>query len=1290
MRKSIVLAVLLTFLTNFFVPPCFSQVLLSKPGEMVALSPAFHPPILKGIKVYPKSPFRLDFILDKGDVVQGASREDVNRLVKYFLAALTVPNKDLWVNLSPYEKDRIIPDGFGQTEMGRDLLAQDYLLKQITASLIYPEDGLGKEFWARIYEQAKEQFGTTDIPIDTFNKVWIVPSKARVFENKEAAFVVESRLKVMLDTDYLAMSKNGLLVAGDVPEDPVVRDTTREMAKKVVRDLIIPALEKEVNEGRNFAQIRQVYHSLILALWYKKKVKQGLLARAYVDRQKVRGVNIDDPKEVEKIWSQYVQAFKKGAFNFIKEEQDPYSQEMIPRKYFSGGVGFNSTEAVIDFSEDFLTDDQALDVIALQVRKKGALDFFFDRPEYYNYAIYIQDHPIKAPQYNNDLNRFVADLLFVKQMSGEASIFSYIPVELRPLVRSLLDFSRKEEQGEDDAIMLLRGLGAVALENQWREAQEYNETGLYEQHFPLLNKLNPFLNGKPLLDIAAGPRSVRYIKNLDDRPCTIIDNSSFVEGFVERFKTKFNVGKNVTVKRLDVLKDLHVLSDQGYAHIRLANIDAYINDVPDNFYEELSRKVMLGGSISVEVPMTGLLKERDGWPRSALRLKQLFLSKDGWTWNTGVTRGLNKEEIFYVFFKKESGPDHSEEMVQAVDFEKALLENNPDIRTYRMSMDVNGKPQEVVWDANTEYLRIGSTVILSSQLTVPEEQKDFLYSKAIVVQNGLPFFRYIIPFIAFMLETDFKDKVVWDYGAGDGVLGMLALRLGAKRVISIDNDIQATQDADKAFKRQLAGKGNVVYLKDGDWARYQAKAEDRVILIEADLNKVLRHRLFQRAVNINTRLSGQNDDVILGHLGLFYPGVMEGVVVDAVLGPSARVILGGFEIDYGVRSKAVADEFETDPGNHTYDAAKVTGVLKDEEGILLHPIKSYISPMKVEYQAFAIDKVKKNINGDGSEIMDQPERSALRGGYPDLEAVLDGAKKLDPFKDLVVDLVNSTRFALIEKGKRERVDQTFEKNCIWAARDFKLKMEEFIEKFPEKFPGVQIRQHEVLKVLKNRSDYYSGLRSHIFLVVSYGARHFLVDPTFMQFFNPVRKDDETNPGYIINKEFKKGNTAWGKIAGTLLTDGYIEIPQDVNMDGRNINDVVGMYLTSLSGALLPGVATFSVEHLLGKSTAYDVRRDDLDKIFNHVLKVSTEEEALIKDNVQDAIARSSFAAVNDVLNGGIDLQSAENILESSGSGVSLQMPAGMEDLDWDNVQGVTPVILGIHPLKDLSLFLGAN
>ena len=148
LRKIISIGILFAFLSNGLVMPSMAQdFVLPAPGVMVHLSSEFNPPILKGIKVHPDNPFRFDFIMDTGDDVslRGASlatkqslKEQSTKLIKYFLASLTIPEKDLWVNLSPYEKDRIIPNSFGLTEMGRDLLAEDYMLKQITASLIYP------------------------------------------------------------------------------------------------------------------------------------------------------------------------------------------------------------------------------------------------------------------------------------------------------------------------------------------------------------------------------------------------------------------------------------------------------------------------------------------------------------------------------------------------------------------------------------------------------------------------------------------------------------------------------------------------------------------------------------------------------------------------------------------------------------------------------------------------------------------------------------------------------------------------------------------------------------------------------------------------------------------------------------------------------------------------------------------------------------------------------------------------------------------------------------------------
>jgi len=74
----------------------------------------------------------------------------------------------------------------------------------------------------------------------------------------------------------------------------------------------------------------------------------------YSDKNKVAGVNIDDPQEKERIYQQYLKAFKRGVYNYIKEEIDPLTQETILRKYFSGGFGFGKIEsAMVIFDHPF-------------------------------------------------------------------------------------------------------------------------------------------------------------------------------------------------------------------------------------------------------------------------------------------------------------------------------------------------------------------------------------------------------------------------------------------------------------------------------------------------------------------------------------------------------------------------------------------------------------------------------------------------------------------------------------------------------------------------------------------------------------------------------------------------------------------------------------------------------------------------------------------------------------------------------------------------------------------------
>jgi hypothetical protein len=220
MRKFIVLSLLVAFIGSSIQAPVFAQMAyawMPMPGVRLGLGPEFAPAVLKGITIHPENPLMFDFIIDRGDKVLSLSqkKEEYKKLIKYFLASLATPDEDQWVNLSPYEKDRIIKDDFGKTLMGRDLLAQDYILKQITASLIYPQNDLGKKFWANVYAKAQQQYGTTNIPVNTFNKVWILPDQALVYEKGNTVYVLKSHLKVMLEEDYLSLKKHSG-ISGDI------------------------------------------------------------------------------------------------------------------------------------------------------------------------------------------------------------------------------------------------------------------------------------------------------------------------------------------------------------------------------------------------------------------------------------------------------------------------------------------------------------------------------------------------------------------------------------------------------------------------------------------------------------------------------------------------------------------------------------------------------------------------------------------------------------------------------------------------------------------------------------------------------------------------------------------------------------------------------------------------------------------------------------------------------------------------------------------------------------------
>lgn len=377
------------------VSPVLAQMIRPQPSGLPQniLSQPIDAVQLRGVKVNPSQPLQLEFMLsdpsygsrNQDEKNNGALNDEGRKLVQYFLAALTIPEDDFWVNLSPVEADRVIPASFGETRMGRDLLAQDYLLKQITASLFHPDNEYGQQFWQRVYDEAFARYGTIDIPVDTFHKVWIMPDVAEIYEKDSSVIVQKATLKVMMEQDYVAQQSQPSHVKRPTNRHSegvyateeswrsfaYAQDDNSSISTNVMKNVILPAIEHEVNTSARFATLRQIYHALILATWMKSKLKsdtkyvvggtkedhrEGLsLSRrttyhapltTYIDSQKTAGVDHGDSKAIPTIYDQYLNSVREGVFDFIREEEKRHSEQ-------------SEESSVRSFSRKLLQDDEA-------------------------------------------------------------------------------------------------------------------------------------------------------------------------------------------------------------------------------------------------------------------------------------------------------------------------------------------------------------------------------------------------------------------------------------------------------------------------------------------------------------------------------------------------------------------------------------------------------------------------------------------------------------------------------------------------------------------------------------------------------------------------------------------------------------------------------------------------------------------------------------------------------------------------------------------------------------------
>lgn len=317
--KFIVLSMVLVFVASFLALELLqikqseaALLSLPEPNSILESSADFSLAQLKGLKIDLKDPYNLSFIIEHGDQKE-LSQQNATELIRFFMAALAIPREELWVNLSPYENNRIINQRLEETELGEVFLKQDYVLKQLSSSLTSPTTTLGKDYW----KQLEEDLSASEK--DAFNKVWVSPQGSEIFVKEDTVIINSASLKVQTEADYLAMKENNL----------------SKTSKSQAMELILAELSREINQGKHFSRLRQVYNALILADWFKNTLKESVYSK-YIDSQQMENLDLAQEDLKEKVWQLYCKSFNDGVYKTVKKENK------VKRSYFSGGLGFES------------------------------------------------------------------------------------------------------------------------------------------------------------------------------------------------------------------------------------------------------------------------------------------------------------------------------------------------------------------------------------------------------------------------------------------------------------------------------------------------------------------------------------------------------------------------------------------------------------------------------------------------------------------------------------------------------------------------------------------------------------------------------------------------------------------------------------------------------------------------------------------------------------------------------------------------------------------------------------
>lgn len=295
------------------------------------LNGAFIPAHLRYVS-YDENANNFKFLFDNGDFKSDGDidlKDSISGPLSYFLIGITLPSESFWVNLRPDSPNNVMDDLMAQTDVGKIFLEADLQLKKDLAWFTTCSGDIdAKEYRRQLGKKSEELFGSMALAPSSCTRVWIDPGEIIIRENQNSAYVYKANLDVLTQEDHFG---NSLTF-----EDKKVDDFNK-YSSELIKKLILPKLVRQVNAGKEFAALRQVYYSLILAQWFKDRfLQRNGAGPRFINSKILSGLNSKHPWYKQDYFEQYQKSFQTGEYRF-NESVSLVFGEMVTT-YSSGGI----------------------------------------------------------------------------------------------------------------------------------------------------------------------------------------------------------------------------------------------------------------------------------------------------------------------------------------------------------------------------------------------------------------------------------------------------------------------------------------------------------------------------------------------------------------------------------------------------------------------------------------------------------------------------------------------------------------------------------------------------------------------------------------------------------------------------------------------------------------------------------------------------------------------------------------------------------------------------------------